>query len=790
MPYDKIHQSQDDTSKRLIEIYGPFDDFVKLTYEQRDEIYHLHGLIDYPKRNVGHSGVSKTSNSKSQSYTECNNMLNKNVRSSTHSKSPVNAENVSPCINLITSSITTSTKNPNNSAKKVLSNSSAIDKDLSKKGWNEKSNTTSTKSNNIATTSSSLTKQQQEDNGNGNSKKRRRQPSPYSISSSNQEKNHKGRTTNELSSDDELVKVKKRDTKESKFSNNNGNTDDISVNKSHHNTDDLQSPDSGFVSVNSDKHTSDGKDSSDDIETCERNTSIKEAKVLELAAKVKIIFESVGEVLPLLPPLKIVRKSRPSSSSSSRSVINTTTTNIKNNVVKSIPVYKEPVVIREDVDFKCKLNISGLSADRKRHLKSFLTSEYSKKETKNSNDNKKAKKSSSSSREHDNIVVEKKENSKNISISSSSQISNDLSRSKNINNKRDYSSSSLSKSTKQVEEIPVPIKKEKKSSSNVPTACSSRSSSICRGPSILSSSSSSSLLPSSPTYLMNKYKPKVACELKQNDFPRTVRDYDFYGQLAKEYKHKADKTDRDKHGMKKFFRYLECIVYFIAATAHQVIASEGKDSSLKLRPAEYMNDSFKFLKEVSKGVLNSESKYKSCSIYSRLVILVSHVKATMLFKCYDLKKKTVIANQHRLSNLQSEWLARNGKSGGQNNYLFESDGKLSSLSNHSTTDKLGSTSRQNTCKDFDSISSSTDNFNKTFTQNLNNQNTALSYLLFAHGIIDRINEEITDIDKAMIDHLDSICGRMDLHMKTLDLARYLLTGITWLRKEYEAEMNH
>uniref|UniRef100_A0A0K0DUM1 AF4/FMR2 family member lilli n=1 Tax=Strongyloides stercoralis TaxID=6248 RepID=A0A0K0DUM1_STRER len=784
MPYDKIHQSQDDTSKRLIEIYGPFDDFVKLTYEQRDEIYHLHGLIDYPRRNVNHSGMVKNFNNKSQSFIECSNMLKKNVRSSAHSKSPVNAENVSPRINLNNSSTTTtSTGNPNNSTKKVLSNSSAIDKDLSKKSWNEKSNTTS-KSNNIATTSSSLIKQEEEDIGNGNCKKRRRQPSPYSTSSSsNQGNNHKERTTNELSSDDELVKVKKRDTKESKFSNNNGNTDD------------LQSPDSGFVSVNSDKHTSDGKDSSDDIETCERNTSIKEAKVLELAAKVKLIFESVGEVLPLLPPLKIVKKSRPSSSSSSRSITNITTSiNTKNNTVKSVPVYKEPVLVGEDVDFKCKLNISGLSADRKRHLKSFLTSEYSKKETKSCNDNKKAKKSG---KESNSIILEKHEKeSKNILISSSNnQVSKEVPKNKNINNKRDYNSSSLSKSTKQVEDIPVPTKKEKKSNSNVPTACSSRSSSVCRGPSIsslssTSSSSSSSLSNTSPMYLMNKYKPKVACELKENDFPRTVRDYDFYGKLAKEYKHKADKTVRDSHGMKKFFRYLECIVYFIAATAHQVIASEGKDNSPKLRPAEYMNDSFKFLKEVSKSVLNSESKFKSCSIYSRLVILVSHVKATMLFKCYDLKKKTVIANQHRLSNLQSEWLSRNGKSGGQNNYLFENDGKFSSLSNHGTIDKLGGTSRQSNSKEIDPISSSTDNFNKTFTQNLNNQNTALSYLLFAHGIIDRINEEITDIDKAMIDHLDSICGRMDLHMKTLDLARYLLTGITWLRKEYEAEMNH
>uniref|UniRef100_A0A0K0F5S3 AF4/FMR2 family member lilli n=1 Tax=Strongyloides venezuelensis TaxID=75913 RepID=A0A0K0F5S3_STRVS len=783
MPYDKIHQSQDDTSKRLIGIYGPFDDFVKLAYEQRDEIYHLHGLIDYPKRSIDYSGIAKNSNTKSQSYIECNNMLTKSARSSTHSKSPVNTENVSPYVNLSTSSINTSTKNSSYSSKKVLSNSSAIDKDLSRKSWNEKSNTTS-KSNNIATTLSSS--KQQSDFINGNSKKRRRQLSPYSTSLSNQENNHKGRTTNESSSDDELVKVKKRDTKESKLPKVDGNTDDISVNQSHHNADDLQSPDSGFVSVNSDKHTSDGKDSSDDIETCDKNTGNKEAKILELAARVKTIFESVGEVLPLLPPLKITRKS-PSSLSSSRSVINTATTT-KNTTVKTIPVYKEPVVIEENVDFKCKLNISGLSADRKRHLKSFLTSEYPKKEIiKGCSDSKKSKKSS---KEHSVVVEEKNEKeSKNISTLNNSQISKEVFKVKNISNKRDYSSSSLCKSTKQVEEVSVPIKKEKKSNSNIPTANSSRSSSVCRGQSALSSSSST-LLPNSPIYLMNKYKPKLACELKQNDLPRTVRDYDFYGKLAKDYKHKADKTDRDKHGMKKFFRYLECIVYFIAATAHQVIASEGRESSQKLRPAEYMNESFKFLKEVSKGVLNNDSKFKSCSIYSRLVILVSYVKATMLFKCFDLKKKTIIANQHRLSNLQAEWLARNGKSSGQNNYLFEHDSKLNSFSNNSATDKLRSASRQSASRDFDNISSSTDNFNKTFTQNLNNQNTALSYLLFAHGIIDRINEEITDIDKAMIDHLDSICGRMDLHMKTLDLARYLLTGITWLRKEYEAEMDH
>uniref|UniRef100_A0A0N5A174 AF4/FMR2 family member lilli n=1 Tax=Parastrongyloides trichosuri TaxID=131310 RepID=A0A0N5A174_PARTI len=772
MPYDNIHRQQDDTSSRLIGLYGPFDAFVKLAYERKDELIHLHGLIDYPKQNVDHSALLRTFDTKSYT-TEGNNMLSKStVRSSTHSKSPVNTENVSPY------NSSTTTKNSYHQSKKLTPNSSAIDKDLSKKSWNEKSNniTNTSKGNNENTG----TEQQQElynNGGNSSSKKRRRQPSPcFTPSLNNQRNDVKGTTTNNESSDEELMGVKKRDSKEGKYCGSSRNND-ISVNKkSNHNTDDLQSPDSGFVSVNSDKHTSDGKDSSDDIETSETSTGIKEAKILELSKKVRAIFDCVGNVLPLLPKLKI--NSQPQLSSK---FVNNTSTLNSNSTVKSIPVYKEPVIVEENVDFKCKLNISGLSADRKRHLKSFLTSEYPSKESKIVNENSSIKRS-----KKETIINGKRDKEiKNNIVTSSSQLNKDLHKVKN--NKREFGDiiglfkTTTPKNKSSPEESPVvPVKKEKRSSSNIATPNnSSRSSSISRIG--MPTTSSSSPLTSS----INKFKPKVAVELKQNDHPRTIRDYDFYGKLAKDYKHKADKTDREKHGMKKFFRYLECVVYFIAATAHQVIANEGtENSSQKIRPAEFMNESFKFLKDVSKNVLYNDSKFKSSSIYSRLSILVQYVKATMLFKCYDLKKKTVIANQHRLSTLQNEWIARN-----KTNNEQQQDTRPGSSSSYSNNDKSINGIRSMN-KDSDYISPSTDNFNKTFTQNLNNQNTALSYLLYAHGIIDRINEEKTDIDEAMINHLDSICGRMDLHMKTLDLARYLLTGITWLRKEYEAEMDH
>ncbi|KAJ1366959.1 hypothetical protein KIN20_027775, partial [Parelaphostrongylus tenuis] len=240
--------------------------------------------------------------------------------------------------------------------------------------------------------------------------------------------------------------------------------------------------------------------------------------------------------------------------------------------------------------------------------------------------------------------------------------------------------------------------------------------------------------------------------------------YDFYQSVAKSQKRKGDaETDR----VNRILLYLDMAVYYILSAKHVSSVSPG---SLGNRQYSIIRET----NEIVKKVTNSFSSVsEGCSpwhfhMLSRIKNLSLRCQSTLLYHLYHIRSQNAFKSYNMLvqmdAQIQEEQQQHNGSAG--NNPSPGSS--VHSNSNQSVTvvtmpTKVYELQRQ--------------------------QLKTLHSLMWSHRIWQDAAKraDISTTDLAFISGLEKVCGQLFLDAPLEKMCAYMLTGIAWLRAEYERE---
>ncbi|TKR67673.1 hypothetical protein L596_023788 [Steinernema carpocapsae] len=219
----------------------------------------------------------------------------------------------------------------------------------------------------------------------------------------------------------------------------------------------------------------------------------------------------------------------------------------------------------------------------------------------------------------------------------------------------------------------------------------------------------------------------------------------FILELAREKKHAADKENKNK--MKKFFNYLETIIYYIYANSH-----EDDPVALFNNCCQTLNFTKQIQKQATRNSLNSDYDRH---FFSRFQVLIRRCQSCLAFVLFDA--------------------------------LQDSTNKRNDM-----IQKLDSRFRPNISSDLTSMTSlkTYADVNETITVNKNlyilqmQQMKVFTHLYYAHRIWKDNDVSMSPLERGMVEEMDRVCGKLYIHAPLPLVTEWMFTALTWLRDEY------
>ncbi|VDL78417.1 unnamed protein product [Nippostrongylus brasiliensis] len=249
----------------------------------------------------------------------------------------------------------------------------------------------------------------------------------------------------------------------------------------------------------------------------------------------------------------------------------------------------------------------------------------------------------------------------------------------------------------------------------------------------------------------------------------TEKLFDFYHAIGRSRKRKAD-AEPDK--VIKILLYLDTSMYFILSAKH--LTSPESPEMRGNRQYSIVRDTNDLLKRVTQTFSQQPEGCPPLIIHmsSRIRNLSWRCQSCLLYHMYNLRSQNAIKSYSILSQMDSQIQEEHQQqqNGGAAQNSSSPGSSVHSNSNQSTT--------------FVSMPSRLYDIQKTQLKTLHN-------LMWSHKVWDdaRKRAEACAIDLAFIATLEKMCGPMYLDAPLEKMCAYVLTGITWLRAEYELEKN-
>ncbi|VDM57699.1 unnamed protein product [Angiostrongylus costaricensis] len=240
--------------------------------------------------------------------------------------------------------------------------------------------------------------------------------------------------------------------------------------------------------------------------------------------------------------------------------------------------------------------------------------------------------------------------------------------------------------------------------------------------------------------------------------------YDFYQSVAKSQKRKGD-VETDK--VNKVLFYLDTAVYFILSAKH--VSSDSPEIRGN-RQYSIIRDTNDLLKRVTHAF---SPPSEGCSpwhlhMLSRVRNLSLRCQSTLLYHLYNLRSQNAIKSYNMLAQMDAQIQEEQQQQNGSAVNNTSPGSSVHSNSNLSTTvvtmpSKVYDLQRQ--------------------------QLKTLHHLMWSHRVWQDAAKraDVSNTDLAFIAGLEKVCGQLFLDAPLEKMCAYMLTGIAWLRAEYERE---
>ncbi|KAL6727800.1 hypothetical protein Aduo_009644 [Ancylostoma duodenale] len=242
--------------------------------------------------------------------------------------------------------------------------------------------------------------------------------------------------------------------------------------------------------------------------------------------------------------------------------------------------------------------------------------------------------------------------------------------------------------------------------------------------------------------------------------------YDFYNSIARSRKRKGD-AEVDK--VTKVLLYLDATAYFILSAKHFNAPDAGENRAN--RQYSIIRDTNDLLKRIT-HMFNPQSD--GCSpwhlhMLSRVRNLSLRCQSCLMFHLYNLRSHNALKTYTILAQMDTQIQEENQAQNGSSAPNTSSPGSsVHSNSNQSTTmvtmpSRVYEVQKQ--------------------------QLKTLHQLMWAHRVWQDAAKraDVSTTDMAFIGGLEKVCGALFLDAPLEKMSAYLLTGIAWLRGEYERE---
>lgn len=251
--------------------------------------------------------------------------------------------------------------------------------------------------------------------------------------------------------------------------------------------------------------------------------------------------------------------------------------------------------------------------------------------------------------------------------------------------------------------------------------------------------------------------------------------YDFYHAVAKSRKRKAD-AETDK--VTKVLLYLDTSVYFILSAKH--LTSPESPEIRGNRQYTIVRDTNDLLKRVTQAFSQQPEGGSSPLVFhmlSRIRNLSWRCQSCLLYHMYNLRSHNAIKSYTMLSHMDSQIQEEQQQ---QQQQQQQQNGGSSVPNNSSPGSSVHSNSNQSTT--YVTMPSKVYDIQKT-------QLKTLHHLMWSHRVWQDAAKraETCSIDLAFIAGLEKACGHLFLDAPLEKMCAYVLTGISWLRAEYERE---
>uniref|UniRef100_A0A1I7XPW5 AF4/FMR2 family member lilli n=1 Tax=Heterorhabditis bacteriophora TaxID=37862 RepID=A0A1I7XPW5_HETBA len=263
--------------------------------------------------------------------------------------------------------------------------------------------------------------------------------------------------------------------------------------------------------------------------------------------------------------------------------------------------------------------------------------------------------------------------------------------------------------------------------------------------------------------------PPKAVRPEKPEPESTERLCDFYQSVARVRKRKAD-GESDK--VQRMLLYLDCVVYFTLSAKH-FQTSDGTENKAS-RQVTIVRDTCELLKLVTQHFTKPSDNISPLHhhLMSRVRNLSLRVQAVLAYHLYNFRSQQAFKAYTVLTQMDPHVIEE------------KKADATPSAGGGKTTPSPSSSVHSNSNQGVNTISMPTHVY-----QIQKQQLKTLHHLMWAHRIWGDAAERAggNSADMTFITSLEKVCGHLCVDAPLEKMSSYLLTGVAWLRTEYERE---